>query len=94
LRDPELPYAEIAESKAALARVPLTQRKKKLSESDQAHLVWLGETRHRVVWAERRTLPEIFASIAADESKRRGIPISPRQVRRWRDEYQKTKAKT
>jgi hypothetical protein len=90
LRNPDLNYDDIADSRSAL---DLVVERKKLSADTQEHIDWLREELdgRRVVRAARRTLPEIFASIAADESKRRGIPVTPRQVERWCDEYRKTK---
>ena len=83
---------EIAESREALGRVPVEDRKK-LPAEIQEHLNWLQEEldRKRVVWAERRLLREVFARQAAKASEQHGSFKMPRQVRRWRDEYLATK---
>jgi len=88
----DLSETEIAESREALARVPVEDRKK-LPAEIQEHLNWLQEELDgkRVVWAERRLLREVFARQAAKASKRYGRPISLRQMRRWRDQYLATR---
>jgi hypothetical protein len=85
--DPTLPYEEIAESQSVLAGIKQRERKR-LSKDAKRHLDWLTEVlkRRRVRKAYRTTLEEICARIAADESKRRGIPISARQIRRCYEE--------
>jgi hypothetical protein len=88
----DLAHDEIEQSRDVLMRVPIAERKN-LPADAQEHLNWLGEELDgkRLLWAERRLLPEVLTRVAADESTSRGTPISSRQVRRWRDEYLKTK---
>jgi hypothetical protein len=87
-----LHYPDIRQSQKFLAALTHDQRKQ-LSDEAREHLDWLTETLHRrrVGRGLRRRLSDIFASLAEKETQERGIPISARQVRRWRDQYQATK---
>jgi hypothetical protein len=81
---------EIKESREALEKVP---DRKRLPADAQEHLDWLREELDgkRVVRAERRLLRDVLPEKAAEVSKRYGIPISERQIRRYRDLYLATK---
>ena len=87
IEDPELPYEDIAASQSVLARVPPGERKRFSKDAEQ-HLDWLADVlkRKRVRFAQRQTLSEIFATVAAEETKRRGVLITERQIRRCYEE--------
>ena len=95
LPNPRLPHGEIEQSQRALQALPLKARKQ-LPDEAREHLDWLTETLHkrRVGRGVRRKLNDIFTILAAQETKLRGVSISARQVRRWRDEYLATKKPT
>ena len=88
----DLSENEIAESQDALARVPSDDRKK-LPPEAQEHRNWLNEELNgkRLRWAERPSLSDVFATTAAEASEWHGRTITPRQVRRWRDQYLTTR---
>jgi len=87
-----LPYEEINESRAFLNALPLRDRKQLSSEAKQ-HLAWLGETLegHRVVHPRRPQgeREALIRRIAAEESERRKIIITPRMLKRWLIEYRR-----
>jgi glutathione S-transferase len=89
IEDPELPYEDIAASQSVLAQVPHRERNpKRLSKDTKQHLAWMDKElkRKRVRFAQRLTLSKIFAAVAAEETKRRGIRITKRQIRRCYEE--------
>jgi hypothetical protein len=92
LPNPRLPCDEIQQSQKLLQRVPLKERNK-LSDEATEHLDWLTETLHRrrVGRGERPKLDDIFAGLAEKETRERGISITARTIRRWRDQYLATK---
>ena len=85
-----LPYADIEESRADLDAVPLEIRRRLPAESAE-HLAWIADSLegHRAISTKRPQgeITAIIDRVASEESKRRGLSITPRQVRRWRDEY-------
>ena len=87
IEDPELPYEDIAASQSVLAQVPPGERKRFSKDAEQ-HLDWLADVlkRKRVRFAQRQRLSEIFATVAAEETKRRGVLITERQIRRCYEE--------
>lgn len=86
IEDPELPDPKnLRDTREALACVPIGARKNPPADIME-HFEWLAVEKRRVVKAERPCRSEVFASVAAEESQRLGIPISERQVRRWYEE--------
>jgi hypothetical protein len=85
-----LPDEDIERSRAYLNSIPVKDRKQ-LSQEAQEHLDWIGETLrgNRIVRARRPQgeREALLDRIAADESTRRGVSITPRMLKRWLIEY-------
>jgi hypothetical protein len=85
-----LPYEDIEGSRLALESA---RDRSKLSPGLKEELNWITETLdgHRLISFKRpqSQMGAIISRIATEESKRLGITITPRQVRRWWGEYRK-----